>query len=118
MEECLGWCYDVKVDPTPLRRIGREWMKRASALRTLLEALHVRVTPEKFCCGFVGVPYAIALLLGRILEGSRKWQTEVHCWDPGLWLMDTIALPSGIWWFQINYSRGTWRRLIKEEPST
>ena len=45
VEECVGWCRAVMVDPAPLKRIGREWMKRAAGMRTLLEALFVRSNP-------------------------------------------------------------------------
>ena len=68
VEECLGWCRTVMVDPAPLRRIGREWVKRAAGMRTLLEALFVRSTPEKFCCRLEGDPHAIAILLGDIIR--------------------------------------------------
>ena len=79
VEECLGWSNNKKLDPVPLKRIGREWMQRASAMRTLLKALFVRATPEKFCCGIIGEPHAIAILLGGILENSHRWRTEVRC---------------------------------------
>ena len=46
VEECVGWCREVVVDPTPLRRIGREWMERSRGMRTFLEALYVRSDPE------------------------------------------------------------------------
>ena len=121
VEECLGWCYDVKVDPTPLRRIGREWIKRASGMRVLLEALHVRSTPERFCCGAVGVPHAIAILLGQIVEESQRWRTEVHCQDLGLWLMDFLDFPICIWWLRLgkeNLIGKTWRRVIEKELPT
>ena len=47
VEECVGWCREVMVDPAPLRRIGREWRERAVGMRTLLEALFVRSEPRK-----------------------------------------------------------------------
>ena len=69
VEECVGWCRTMMLDPAPLRRIGREWVKRAAGMRTLLEALYVRSTPENFCCGLEGEgePHAIAILLGDII---------------------------------------------------
>ena len=69
VEQCVGWCRTVMVDPAPLRRIGREWVKRAAGMRTLLEALFVRSTPEKLCCGLEGEgePHAIAILLDDII---------------------------------------------------
>ena len=69
----MGWCREVVVDPAPLRRIGREWMKRAAGMRTLLEALYVRSDPKRFCCGGIGVPHAIAILLGEIIERDQDW---------------------------------------------
>ena len=79
VEECVGWCCIVMVDPAPLRRIGREWVKRAVGMRTLLEALFVRSTPEKFCCRIEGAPHAIAILLGEIIGRSQDWRAEVRC---------------------------------------
>ena len=73
VEECVGWCREVVVDPAPLRRIGREWMERARGMRTLLEALFVRSDPGKFCCGSEGVPHALAILLGEIVERDQLW---------------------------------------------
>ena len=89
VEECVGWCREVVVDPAPLRRIGREWMKRAVGMRTLLEALFVRSDPEKFCCGIVRVPHALAILLGEIIERDQDWRTEVSMQDPGVVLVES-----------------------------
>ena len=89
VEECVGWCREVTVDPTPLRRIEREWMKRAVGMRTLLEALFVRSNPRRFCCGSTGVPHAIAILLGEIIERDQDWRTEVRGQDPGVVLVES-----------------------------
>ena len=74
------------VDPAPLKRIGREWMKRAAGMRTLLEALFVRSNPEKFCCGIVGVPHAFAILLGEIIERDQDWRQRFVVRTRGLFL--------------------------------
>ena len=88
------------LDPAPLRRIGREWVKRAAGMRTLLEALYVRSTPENFCCGLEGEgePHAIAILLGNIIGRNQAWQAEVRCQDPGVVLIDFLEFPVHIWW--------------------
>ena len=70
------------VDPTPLRRIGREWKKRAKGMRVLLEALHVRSSPKEFCCGTLGVPHPFAIQLGEIIEKDRYWRMEVCSQSP------------------------------------
>ena len=43
-------------------------MKRAAGMRALLEALYVRSDPKSVCCGGIGVPHSIAILLGEIVE--------------------------------------------------
>ena len=68
VEECVGLCREVMVDPVPLRRIAREWRERVVGMGTLLEALFLRSNPERFCCGITGPPHAIAILLGEIIE--------------------------------------------------
>ena len=100
VEECLRWCHTMMIDPVPLRRIGREWMKRAAGMKNLLEALFVRSTPEKFCCGLEGEgePHAIAILLGEIIGRNQDWQAEVRCQDPGDVLIDHLEFPIDIWW--------------------
>ena len=98
VEECVGWCRVVMVDPAPLRRIGQERMKRAAGMRTLLEALFVRSNPKKFCCGIIGVPHAIAILLGEIIERDQYWRTEVRSQDPGVVLVESRNFPVHIWW--------------------
>ena len=98
VEECVGWCRAVMVDPAPLRKIGREWMRRAVGMRTLLEALFVRSNPERFCCGIIGVPHAIAVLLGEIIERDQDWRTEVCSQDPGAVLVESRDFPVHIWW--------------------
>ena len=105
------------VDPAPLRRIGREWMKRAAGMRTLLEALFVRSNPEKFCCGIIGVPHAIAILLGEIIERDQDWRTEVRSQDPGVVLVESRDFPVHIWWVS-RCTRGAKhivRRIIERE---
>ena len=94
----MGWCREVVVDPAPLRRIGREWMKRAAGMRTLLEALYVRSDPKRFCCGSMGLPQAIAILLGEIIERDQDWQTEVRSQDPGIVFVESLDFPVHIWW--------------------
>ena len=98
VEECVGWCREVVVDPAPLRRIGREWMERARGMRTLLEALFVRSDPGKFCCGSEGVPHALAILLGEIVERDQLWRAEVRAQDPGIVFMGLLDVPVHIWW--------------------
>ena len=98
VEECVGWCRTMMLDPAPLRRIGREWVKRAAGMRTLLEALYVRSTPEKFCCGLEGEPHAIAILLGDIIGRNQYWQAEVRCQDPRVVLIDFLEFPLHICW--------------------
>ena len=93
VEECVGWCCEVIVDPAPLKRIGREWRERAVGMRTLLEALFVRSNPERFCCGITGAPHAIAILLGEIIEGNHNWRAEVGSQDPGVVLVDPLDFP-------------------------
>ena len=72
VEECVGWCREVVVDPAPLRRIGREWMERARGMRILVDALFVRSDPGKFCCGSEGVP----LLLSSKLPALHPLRTD------------------------------------------
>ena len=69
-------------------------------MRTLLEALYVRSTPEKFCCGLKGKgePHAIAILLGDIVGRNQEWQAEVRCHDPGVVLIDSLESSTHIWW--------------------
>ena len=98
VEECVGWCREVIVDPAPLGRIGREWKRRSAAMRTLLEALFVRSGPEKFCCGITGAPHAIPILLGEILEQNQDWQAEVRSQDPGAVLVGSQDFSVHIWW--------------------
>ena len=98
VEECVGWCREVVVDPAPLRRIGREWMRRAAVMRALLEALYVRSDPERFCCGSTGAPHAIAILLGEIVERGQVWRAEVRAQDPGVVFMELLDFPVQIWW--------------------
>ena len=93
MEECLDWSYKRELDPAPVERSYRDFKKKVVVLRALLEALHVKATPEVFCSPS-GTPHAIALLLGQILERKPKWQPEAHCEDPGLWLIDPVNLPA------------------------
>ena len=106
VEECVGWCRTVMVDPAPLRRIGREWMRRAVGMRTLLEALFVRSEPEQFCCGIAGAPHAIAILLGEIIERNQDWRAEVRAQDPGAVLVDSQDFLVHIWWVN-RYAEGT-----------
>ena len=116
VEECVGWCREVMVDPAPLGRIGREWRKRAAAMRTLLEALFVRSNPERFCCGITGAPHAIAILLGEIIDRDQDWRAEVRSQDPGAVLVDSQDFPVHIWWVN-RCARGAEqvvRRAIKE----
>ena len=98
VEECVGWCREVVVDPAPLRRIGWEWMKRAEGMRALLEALFVRSDPGKFCCGIGGVPHALAILLGEIVERDQVWRAEVRAQDPGIVFMELLDILAHIWW--------------------
>ena len=115
VEECLGWCKDRELSPTPLKMIGKAWKERALALRRLLIALHVRATPEMFC-GPLKEPHPIALLLGQILAANPKWQTEAYCCDPGMWLIDGFSRPLSLWWYENRHMQsGRERRLIEEE---
>ena len=98
VEECVGWCREVVVDPAPLRRIGREWMERAKGMRALLEALYVRSDLEKFCCGIGGSPHALAILLGEVVKRDQVWRAEVRVQDPGAVLVDSQDFPVYIWW--------------------
>ena len=98
VEECLAWSYQRELDPAPIKRICRNFKRKAVVLRALLEALHVKATPKVFCSPS-GTPHAIAPLLGQILERKSKWQAKAHCKDPGLWLMDPFNLPDGLWYF-------------------
>ena len=98
VEECVGWCREVVVDPAPLRRIGREWMKRAEGMRALLEALFVRSDPEKFCCGIGGAPHALAILLGEIIGKDQVWRAEVCAQDPGIVFRELLDFPAHVWW--------------------
>ena len=85
IEECVGWCREMIVDPAPLKRIGREWIKRAKGMRTLLEALYVRtVEPRDFCRGTIGVPHPVAILLGGIIERDQDWRVEVRSQSPSI----------------------------------
>ena len=86
------------VDPTPLRRIGWERMKRAERMRALLEALFVRSDPGKFCCRIGGAPHALAILLGEIIERDQVWRVEVRAQDPGIVFMEPLDIPAHIWW--------------------
>ena len=117
VEECVGWCRAVIVDPAPLRRIGREWMKRATGIRTLLEALFVRSNPKKFCCGIVGVPHAITIVLGETIERDQDWRTEVRSQDPGVVLVESRDFPVHIWWVSQCVRGAKWivQRTIEEE---
>ena len=117
VEECVGWCQEVVVDPAPLRRIGQEWMERAKGMRALLEALFVRSDPEKFCCGIGGVSHALAILLGEIIERDQDWQAEVCSQDPGIVLVELLDFPVYIWWVSRCARSAKWvvRREIKEE---
>ena len=120
VEECVGWCRKVTVDPAPLRRIGREWMKRAVGMRTLLEALFVRSNPRRFCCGSTGVPHAIAILLGEIIERDQDWRTEVRSEDPGVVLVESWDFPFHIWWVSRcarSAKRIVWRAIEEELPA-
>ena len=117
VEECVGWCREVVVDPAPLRRIGREWMEWVRGMRALLEALFVRSDPEKFCCGIGGIPHALAILLGEIIKRDQVWRAEVCAQDPGIVFMELLDVPAHIWWVS-QCTRGTKRivrRDIKEE---
>ena len=96
VEECVGWCREVIVNSLPIQRIGREWLARAKAMRHLLKALFVRTTPQEFCRG-VGVPNKIAILLGKILDGSSVWKAEVCYRDPGIVLVNSRDFSSHIW---------------------
>ena len=99
VEECVGWCREVIVNPLPIQRIGREWLAQAKAMRHLLKALFVRTTPQEFCRG-VGVPHKIAILLGKILDGSSVWKAEVCYRDPGIVLVNSRDFSSHIWWIR------------------
>ena len=101
------------VDPAPLRRIGREWMERAKGMRALLEALFVRSDPEKFCCGIGGVPHALAILLGEIIERGQVWRAEVRAQDPGIVFMELLDVPGHIWWVS-QCARGA-RRVVRRD---
>ena len=98
VEECVGWCHEVMVDPALLGRIGREWKKRSAAVRTLLEALFVRSDPERFCCGITRASHAIAILLGEIIERDLDWRAEVSSQNPGAILVDSQDFSVHIWW--------------------
>ena len=97
IEECVGWCREVIVNPMPVQRIGREWLARAKAMRHLLKALYVRTTPQEFCRN-VGVPHRIAILLGKILDRNSVWGREARCMDPGVVLANPEGFSSYIWW--------------------
>ena len=118
VEECLGWCSIKKLDPVPFRRIGREWMHRASMMRTLLKALFVRTRPEKFSCGITGtgVPHAIASLLGRMLRESPRWWTEVQCQYPYQWLRDGLAVLIYLWWLEHEETGWTSNSILAKGP--
>ena len=85
-------------------------------MRTLLEALFVRSDPKTFCCGIVGVPHALAILLGEIVERDRDWRAEVSAQDPGVVLMDYLDFPVHIWWVNRCMRGGEWvvRKGIEE----
>ena len=102
VEECVGWCREVIVDPAPLKRIGREWMKRAKGMRTLLEALYVRtVDPRDFCRGTIGIPHPIAILLGEVVERDQEWQMEVLSQDPSI-VHKNFLMEFPLWWMYMN----------------
>ena len=117
VEECVGWCREVIVNPLPVQRIGREWLARAKAMRHLLKALFVRATPQEFCRG-VGVPHEMAILLGKTLDGNSVWKAEICCEDPGIVLVNPQDFSSHIWWAR-RCAGGTepvYRRRIELEP--
>ena len=104
VEECVGWCRQVMVDPAPLKRIGKEWMKRAKGMRALLEALYVRtVDPRDFCCGTMGAPHPIAILLGEIVERDQDWRTEVCSQNPSV-VHKNFLMEFPIWWMHLDGS--------------
>ena len=113
VEECLGWCYQLMVDPTPLRRIGREWKKRAKGMRALLEALHVRSSPQEFCRGTIGVPHPFAIQLGEIIEKDRYWRMEVRSQSPDVVHRD-LLFDFHIWWVDADVN-GVIRRTMEDE---
>ena len=86
IEECLIWCIEKQLDPRPVKRMARRFERRAKDLRKLLVALHVRSSPEMFCCWPDGAPHEIALRLNEILKTKEKWWAEVNCGDPAMYL--------------------------------
>ena len=77
-------------------------------MRALLEALFVRSDPKKFCCGIVGTPHVLAILLGEIVGRDRDWRAEVCTRDPGAVLMDSMDFPVHIWWVNRFERGGEW----------
>ena len=84
MEECVGWCREVIVDPAPLKRIGREWRKRAVGMRTLLEALYVRSNPKRFVVGLQGPLMLSQSYWGRSSRGTKIGEQRLAARTPGL----------------------------------
>ena len=113
VEESVGWCFEMVVNPTPLRRIGQEWKKRAKGMRALLEALHVRSNPRKFCRGTIGVPYPLAILLGEIIEKDRYWRMEARSQSPDVVHKD-LLFDFHIWWVHPD-ANGVIRRTMEDE---
>ena len=88
IEECLIWCVERGLDPRPVKRMAKSFERRAKDLKKLLVALHVRSSPEMFCCWPDGAPHVVALHLGELLRSKEKWWAEVNCEDPALYLRD------------------------------
>ena len=84
-------------------------------MRTLLEALFVRSTPEKFCCSLEEDPHAIAILLGDIIRRNQDWRAEVSCQDLGVVLVNSLEFPVHIWWTSRRYIKGIVRRTVEKE---
>ena len=88
-------------------------MKRAEGMRALLEALFVWSDPGKFCCGIGGVPHALAILLGEIVERGQVWRAEVRAQDPGIVFMELLDILAHIWWVS-QCARGT-ERIVRRD---
>ena len=88
IEECLAWCIEKGLDPKPVRRMARSFERRAKNLKKLLVALHVRSSPEMFCCWPRGTPHELALHLGELLKSKEEWWAEANCEDPSFYLRD------------------------------
>ena len=115
VEECAGWCREVVVDPTPLRRMGWDWEDRATGMRALLEALYVRMNPREFCRGAMGTPHPIAILLREVIGRSPVWQAEMR--SQSLWAVhkDSLDFPIYITWARRDHEEGMVQRIIEDE---